>query len=627
MKEKKQLQLIILASILFAGALCIKKDTYQMLLFITAYLLVGLPIIAKALRNIGHGDVFDENFLMTIATIGAFLIGEYPEAVAVMLFYQVGELFQSYAVHRSRKSISQLMDICPEYANVQRGDSFVQVDPYEVEIGDMILVKPGERVPLDGVVKEGISLLDTRALTGESVPRTIRPGEEIISGCINLETPLFVEVSKDYDNSTVSKILELVENAAGNKANAENFITKFARYYTPFVVITAAGIGFLPPLFLEGALFSHWIYRALVFLVVSCPCALVISIPLSFFGGIGGASRLGILVKGSNYLEALASAEIIAFDKTGTLTEGVFHVQKIFAAEGFTQEELLRLAAHGEMYSNHPISRSILQHYEEIFSEKLREEDVKYSQEIPGQGIACQYQGKLLLLGNEILMKHHRISFVPSNVPGTVVHIALDSTYAGHMVVADTIKTDASLAIAALKEQGIKKTVMLTGDHATISEAIGATLHMDAVFAELLPEGKVSHMEALKQECSPKGKLVFVGDGLNDAPVLAGADIGIAMGGMGSDAAIEAADIVIMTDQPAKIATAMTIAKKTLTIVKQNIAFALGVKGLVLLLGAWGMANMWEAVFADVGVSVIAILNAIRALNIKDLEQDLICNK
>lgn len=617
MKQKKQRNYIIAAAILFIIALFLPQPTYQMVGFVASYLLVGTPILKKALRNISRGDIFDENFLMSIATLGAFAVGEYPEAVAVMLFYQVGELFQSYAVEKSRKSISALMDICPEYANVKRNGEFVQVDPYEVEMDDIILVKPGEKVPLDGIVQEGTSLLDTVALTGESVPRKITAGDEIISGCINLDSPVFVKVTKDYDQSTVSKILDLVENAAGNKASTENFITKFARYYTPFVVITAACIGIFPPLFLENAAFSDWIYRALVFLVISCPCALVISIPLSFFGGIGGASRLGILVKGSNYLEALAQSEIVAFDKTGTLTKGVFQVQEINNAAWISPADLLAIAAHGEYYSNHPISRSILQAYPGT----IREADVGETQEVAGKGILTHYQGKEVLLGNEKLMQSHQVTFPAVKSVGTVIHIAVENQYAGYIVVADTLKDDAKEAIRKLKQLGIKQTVMLTGDNPVIGAAVAQELHMDAVFAQLLPADKVSHMEALKKQTSPKGKLVFVGDGINDAPVLAGADIGIAMGGMGSDAAIEAADIVIMTDQPSKIATAIQIAQKTLVIVKENIVFALGVKALVLLLGALGYANMWEAVFADVGVSVIAILNAIRALNTEHLAE------
>lgn len=615
MNQKKQLQLIILSALLFACGLLIKNSLYQMIFFVASYLLVGAPIIKKALRNISRGDVFDENFLMTVATLGAFAVGEYPEAVAVMVFYQVGELFQSYAVDKSRKSIADLMDICPEYANLQQGEQIIQVDPEEVEIDSIILVKPGERVPLDGIVKEGVSLLDTVALTGEAVPRKINPGEEIISGCINLESPLFIKVTKAYEDSTVSKILDLVENAAGNKAQAENFITKFARYYTPFVVLTAVCIALFPPLLLENALFADWIYRALIFLVISCPCALVISIPLSFFGGIGGASRLGILVKGSNYLEALAQAEIVAFDKTGTLTKGEFKVQQIVPQPGISEEELLHIAAHGEYYSNHPISRSILQSY----GKPVIEANIGDSQEVAGHGIITHLEKKEILLGNEKLMKAHQINFTPVEAVGTLVHIAVDGKYAGYLVVADTLKEDAPEAIRRLKEQGVKQTVMLTGDNQTIAEAVGKELQMDAVFAQLLPADKVSRMEELKKQTSAKGKLVFAGDGINDAPVLAGADVGVAMGGIGSDAAIEAADIVIMTDQPGKIAAAIEIAKKTLTIVKQNIVFALGVKGLVLLLGALGMANMWEAVFADVGVSVIAILNAIRALKTQDM--------
>lgn len=610
MNQKRQLQFILLSAILFLGALLLPDAHYQLILFIASYLPVGLPILAKALRNISRGDIFDENFLMSIATLGAFAIGEYPEAVAVMLFYQVGELFQAYAVHKSRKSIADLMDICPEYANVKRGDSFIQADPEEVEIDDIILVKPGERVPLDGVVLEGNSLLNTVALTGEAIPQRITPGAEIISGCINLDSPLYIQVTKAYEDSTVSKILDLVENAAANKASAENFITKFARYYTPFVVITAACLGLIPPLLLPGASFADWIYRALVFLVISCPCALVISIPLSFFGGIGGASRLGILVKGSNYLEALAKSEIVAFDKTGTLTKGEFTVTAMAPEPWLNEETLLETAAYGEYYSNHPIARAIGQSYGKPIDEKR----LGAAREEAGHGIVSHLDNKELLLGNQKLMDAHHVSFTPTTKIGTVIYIAIDGSYAGYLIVADSIKEDAAAAIQSLKTMGIKQTVMLTGDNQAIGEAVGRELDMDAVFTQLLPADKVDRMETLKAQTSAKGKLVFVGDGINDAPVLAGADVGIAMGGMGSDAAIEAADIVIMTDQPTKVATAIQIARKTLTIVKENIIFALGVKGLVLLLGAFGLANMWEAVFADVGVSVIAILNAIRAL-------------
>ncbi|MCI8335806.1 MAG: cadmium-translocating P-type ATPase [Peptococcaceae bacterium] len=610
MSRKKQLYLILLSAALFLGALLLPHPTYQLISFIASYLLVGLPILTKALRNIFRGNIFDENFLMAIATLGAFAIGEYPEAVAVMLFYQVGELFQSYAVSKSRKSIADLMDICPEYANVKQGDTFRQIDPEEVEIDDIILVKPGERVPLDGIVIEGTSLLNTVALTGEAVPREITPGAEIISGCINLNSPLYIRVTKAYEDSTVSKILNLVENAASKKASAENFITKFARYYTPFVVITAACLGLIPPLLLPEATFADWIYRALVFLVISCPCALVISIPLSFFGGIGGASRRGILVKGSNYLEALAQSEIIAFDKTGTLTKGEFAVTDIAAEPWLSEEALLEAAAYGEYYSNHPIARAVGNSY----GKNIDESRLKDTQEEAGHGIVSHFDGKEILLGNAKLMEAHQITFTPTTKVGTVIYVAIDGRFAGYLIAADSLKEDAASAIQELKAMGIKQTVMLTGDNQSIGEAVGKELSMDMIFTQLLPADKVTHMEALKAKTSAKGKLVFVGDGINDAPVLAGADVGIAMGGMGSDAAIEAADIVIMTDQPGKVATAIQIAKKTLTIVKENIVFALGVKGLVLLLGAFGLANMWEAVFADVGVSVIAILNAIRAL-------------
>ena len=610
-KQKKQLYRILAAAAIYILASLLSKFAALPALAILAVYLIGWDIVWKAVTNIMHGQVFDENFLMTVATIGALFLGEYAEGVAVMLFYQVGELFQSYAVSKSRRSISGLMDIRPDYANVVRDGEIVEVDPDEVAIGEIIVVKAGERVPLDGVVTEGASSLDTSALTGESLPREVEIGDAVISGCINQTGTLRVEVSKEYGESTVAKILDLVENSSSKKSRSEAFITRFARYYTPGVVYAAIALAILPPLILSQP-FSIWVFRALTFLVISCPCALVISVPLSFFGGIGGASKCGVLIKGSNYLEALADTETVVFDKTGTLTKGSFVVSGLYPAEGITSEALLETAAYAENESNHPISRSIRKAYEaEIDGSRLQN-----VQEIAGHGVQVTLDGKEVLAGNAKLMKQHDIPFQPVSEPGTVIYVAEDGRYLGALLIEDEVKPDAAAAIRDLKASGVRKTVMLTGDSDAVGQKVARQLGLDAAYTELLPADKVEHMERLLAETSEKGKLAFVGDGINDAPVLARADIGIAMGGLGSDAAIEAADVVIMTDEPSKIATAMRISRKTLRIVHQNIVFALGVKFVVLFLGAIGLANMWAAVFADVGVSVIAILNAIRALNV-----------
>lgn len=584
---------------------------WEFVIFAVPYILIGWDIIWKAIRNISKGQVFDENFLMCIATFGALGVGEYSEAVAVMLFYQVGELFQSYAVNRSRQSISELMDICPEYANIEQEGQLVKVDPDDVAIDDIIVVKAGERIPLDGIVVSGTSMVDTSALTGESVPREVTVNSDIISGCINISGLLRVRVTKEFDDSTVAKILELVENASSKKANVENFITRFARYYTPVVVCAAVLLAVVPPIFF-GQQWGEWIQRACIFLVISCPCALVISVPLGFFGGIGAASKHGVLVKGSNYLEALAEMTTIVFDKTGTLTKGDFQVTKIYADE-MNEQELLELAALVESYSDHPISQSIRVAYGKDV-EQSRVSDVE---EISGHGIKAMVDGHVVLAGNEKLMDQMEISFLPTKEIGTTVYLAKDGKYAGYILIADTIKEDSYQAIKELKAVGVNQTVMLTGDRREVGEAVAHELGLDQVYAELLPADKVKKVEELLAHKATKEHLAFVGDGINDAPVLSRADIGIAMGSMGSDAAIEAADIVLMDDQPSKIATVVRIARRTLQIVKQNIVFALAVKVIVLLMGAAGAANMWEAVFADVGVSVIAILNAMRALKSK----------
>lgn len=609
---------IIISAILFVLALVIpfSNEWINNGLFIISYLVVGCEILKKAVRNIFRGKVFDENFLMAVATIGAFAIGEFPEAVAVMLFYQVGELFQSYAVDKSRKSIASLMDIRPDYANIEKDGKIEKVDPDEVKIGDIIIVKTGEKIPLDGVVVEGRSSLDTMALTGESVPRVVKTEDEVLSGCINKDGLLKIRVTKEFGESTVSKILDLVENASSKKSKSENFITKFAKYYTPTVVIIAVLLAFIPPIILKDFnAFSVWLYRALSFLVVSCPCALVISIPLSFFGGIGGASKMGILIKGSNYLEALANTETVVFDKTGTLTEGIFEVQDIYA-EGIEKDELLRIVAHAENYSNHPIAKSVKKAYNKEIDEKI----IKNPQELSGKGIWARIDEKDILVGNEKLMLEEKIDFKKCDEVGTILYVAIDKKYVGYVLIADKIKQDSPKTIRELKAMNIKETVMLTGDKKEVGEYVAKKLNMDKVYTELLPDGKVEKVEELLKQKSEKGKLVFVGDGINDAPVLTISDIGVAMGGLGSDAAIEAADIVIMTDETSKISKAINLSKKTMRIVRENIIFAIFVKIAVLVLTAFGASTMWEAVFADVGVSVIAIINALRMLNIKKFE-------
>ena len=616
MNKKMNIKLIkiIVSIILVVISTIIKFDNSLVnnVLYILAYLIVGLEIVLKAIRNILRGKVFDENFLMSVATIGAFCIGEFQEAVAVMIFYQVGELFQSYAVDKSRKSISNLMDIRPDYANVYRDNEIEKIDPDDVNIGEIILIKPGEKIPLDGVVVEGESMLNTLALTGESVPRKVSINDEVLSGCVNIEGTLKVKVSKEFGESTVSKILDLVENASGRKSKSENFISKFARYYTPIVVIIAIVLAIIPPLIIKDASFNDWIYRALSFLVVSCPCALVISIPLSFFGGIGAASKIGVLIKGSNYLEALANTEIVVCDKTGTLTEGVFKVQKIDAV-GYSDDELLRYASYAEHFSNHPISLSI----KEAYGKEIDEKQITEVKEIAGKGISAKVNKKLVLIGNEKLMKENNIKYDKSKEVGTLIYVAIDKKFAGTIVIADKIKDDAFKAVKLFRENNIQKIIMLTGDHKNISEDVASKLNLDEFYSELLPQDKVEIVEKLMQKKDGNGKLVFIGDGINDAPVLALSDIGVAMGALGSDAAIEAADVVIMTDEPSKIANAINISKKTMRIVKQNITFAITVKIAVLILSALGIASMWAAVFADVGVSVLAIINALRILRIK----------
>ena len=623
-KQKIMLYRIIAAAVIYVplfvlehmGKLEFQSEIpVQFLLFMIPYLIVGWDIIYRAVRNISHGQVFDENFLMCIATFGALGVKEYSEAVAVMLFYQIGELFQSYAVNRSRQSISAMMDICPEYANIEEDGKLKQVDPDDVEIGTEIVIKAGERVPLDGVVVSGTSFVDTSALTGESVPREVTEGSEIISGCVNGSGLLKVRTTKEFDDSTVAKILELVENASSKKAHVENFITKFAKYYTPIVVCAAVVLAFLPPIILGGG-FAEWIQRACIFLVISCPCALVISVPLGFFGGIGAASKQGVLVKGSNYLEALSEMKTIVFDKTGTLTKGEFVVSEVIP-NGWEKEGLLEVAALAEGYSDHPISAALKKAYEEAELGELSMDRVEQAEEIAGHGIKAKIDGRVVYAGNAKLMEEKGVEYEPCTVPGTVVYLAAEKEFLGTIVISDTVKPEAKRAIAQLKQSGVKKTVMLTGDRKDVGEAVAESLGIDEVYTDLLPGDKVDKVEALLGELGEKEKLGFVGDGINDAPVLSRADIGIAMGSMGSDAAIEAADGVLMDDNILKISSIMRIAGKTLQIVHQNIVFALGVKVLVLILGALGMANMWEAVFADVGVSVIAILNSMRTLKVK----------
>ena len=618
-KQKKVLYRIIATALLYAVLLVMEhivKPVFMeqwyvtLVLFLIPYFVIGWDIMYKAVRNISHGQVFDENFLMLIATIGAFVVGEYSEGVAVMLFYQVGELFQSYAVNRSRQSITQLMDICPEYANLEEDGKVSQVDPDDVEVGSIIVVKPGERVPLDGIVIEGESMVDTSSLTGESVPRRVAKDSEIISGCVNGSGLLRVKTTKEFDDSTVTRILELVENASSKKAKAENFITKFAKYYTPVVVIGALLLAVIPPIIFGGNFFD-WLQRACIFLVISCPCALVISVPLSFFGGIGAASASGILVKGGNYLEVAADLDTIVFDKTGTLTKGEFEVNELLTADGVSEAELLEAAAYAENFSDHPIAASIKRAFakegNEIAAERIS--DVK---EVAGHGIRILLDGAEVFAGNEKLLGDNGIAVVPAEKPGTVVYVAKSGSYMGCVIISDTIKPEARQAIKSLKQAGVK------GDRKKAGEAVAKELGIDTVYTQLLPADKVAKVEELlAQHTDGKGKVAFVGDGINDAPVLSRADIGIAMGSMGSDAAIEAADIVLMDDDTTKIAKVVTIARKTLVIVRQNIVFALAVKAFILILGAFGLANMWEAVFADVGVSVIAILNAMRMLRVK----------
>ncbi len=624
-KQKKMLYRIITAFVLFVVLMVLEhtgvleqlpSQWLVFLIYLIPYLVIGYDIVFKAVRNISHGQVFDENFLMMVATFGAFGVKEYSEAVAVMLFYQVGELFQNYAVGKSRQSISDMMDICPEYANIEENGVLTQVDPDDVEVGTIIVVKPGERIPLDGIVTEGTSMIDTAALTGESVPRKATVGDEIISGCVNGSSTIKVKVTKAFEDSTVARILELVENASSKKAKVENFITRFAKYYTPVVTIGAVILAILPPLILGGG-WADWIQRACIFLVISCPCALVISVPLGFFGGIGASSKIGILVKGSNYLEAVAEMTTIVFDKTGTLTKGEFKVSEVLPSADknntIGKEELLEIAAYGEGYSNHPIANSI----REAYGKTLSMERVTDTEEIAGHGIHTFIDGREVYLGNAKLMKAQNITYTENKTAGTVVYVACNNVFAGSIVISDSVKEGSKEALCDMKQVGVKKTVMLTGDRQAAADAVAAELGIDEVHAELLPADKVGEVEKLLGAQDEKERLAFVGDGINDAPVLTRADIGIAMGSMGSDAAIEAADIVLMDDDIRKIASLVKIARKTLGIVKQNIVFALAVKALVLLLGALGMANMWEAVFADVGVSVIAILNSMRTLNTK----------
>lgn len=620
-KQKNMLARIIISFILFIALMAAEHTGSldglpgvwpKFLIFLVPYLIIGWDIVYKAVRGIINGQVFDENFLMTIATFGAFGVREYSEAVAVMLFYQVGELFQSYAVNRSRQSISDLMDICPEYANIEKDGELKQVDPDDVSVGDIIVIKAGERIPLDGTVVSGESMIDTSALTGEAVPRKAAKGAEVISGCVNGSGLLKVQVTKEFDDSTVARILELVENASSKKAKVENFITRFARYYTPIVVLAAVALAVIPPLVL-GDSFGRWIERACIFLVISCPCALVISVPLSFFGGIGAASKRGVLIKGSNYLEALAEMDTIVFDKTGTLTKGEFKVTEIHT-EGMGEEEVLELAALAENYSTHPIAESI----KEAWGRPLDVGRLGETEEISGHGVKTTIDGATVLAGNGKLMEAEHIPYTECDGIGTVVYLAKNGVFAGSILIADSIKEETAEAIRKLKACGVRRTVMLTGDRKAVGEAVARKVGIDEVYTELLPAGKVEKVEELLKGIGEKRRLAFVGDGINDAPVLSRADIGIAMGSMGSDAAIEAADVVLMDDNPAKIASVVKVARKTLVIVHQNIIFALGVKALVLALGAIGMANMWEAVFADVGVSVIAILNAMRALKTKD---------
>ncbi len=608
---KKRAIKIVVALLLFIVAMFVSlpNEWITNAIYIVSYIIVGFEIVKKAVRNIFRGKVMDENFLMTVATLGAFGIGEFPEAVAVMLFYQIGELFQSYAVDKSRKSIASLMDIRPDFANVCRENEVVKVSPEEVKIGESILVKPGEKIPLDGRIIEGNSTVDTKALTGESLPREVCEGEEVLSGCINLDGVIKVEVSKEYGESTVSKILDLVENASSKKSKSENFITKFAKYYTPIVVVIAVILAIVPPLVIKDAAFFDWLYRALSFLVVSCPCALVISIPLSFFGGIGGASKMGVLIKGSNYLEALSNIETIVLDKTGTLTKGVFEVQEI-KAYGISEEKLLEAAAYAEYYSNHPISKSI----KNAYHQEIDESRIIETQELSGRGIVSKVDDEEIVVGNEKLMNEKSIHYTKCEAIGTILYVAINGEYAGYILIADQIKEDSKETIKRLRQNAVQEIIVLTGDRKNVGEKVAKELGVDEVYTELLPAGKVEKVEALLEEKNKKGKVAFVGDGINDAPVLALADVGIAMGGLGADSAIEAADIVIMTDEPSKIVKAIQLSRKTMRIVRENIVFAILVKVAVLILTALGISTMWMAVFADVGVSILAILNALRVL-------------
>ncbi len=614
---KKMLICIAISSIfLFAGLFIPLPVAMKIVLFVVAYLIIGGEVLYRAIRNITRGQVFDENFLMAIATIGAFAIGQYPEGVAVMLFYQIGEFFQSLAVNKSRKSISELMDIRPDYAFIKRGANFVEVSPEEVSVGDTIRVRPGEKIPLDGSIIDGKSMVDTSALTGESVPRKVTTGSEVLGGFINTNGVLIIAVTKNYAESTVSKILDLVENASNRKAPTENFITKFARYYTPAVVIIALLLAVIPPLVFSLETFSDWIYRALVFLVISCPCALVVSIPLGFFAGIGASSKKGILVKGSNYLEALNDVKYVVFDKTGTLTKGIFEVTKIVPAEGFSSEEISEYAAIAEVHSNHPIATSI----KKAYGKTIADERIADYEEVSGHGIKANIDGKQVLVGNIKLMQQGEFQVDAPETSGTIVYVAIDQKFAGYLIISDEVKDDAKGAITALKKLNIKKTVMLTGDARAVGQEVAKNLSVDEVYSELLPQDKVTQVEKIMEQAHSREKVAFVGDGINDTPVLARSDVGIAMGGLGSDAAIEAADIVIMTDEPSRIATSINIAKRTRKVVWQNIIFALVVKGIFLTLGAFGFATMWEAVFSDVGVTLLAVLNSTRILQVKNLD-------
>ncbi len=613
-KEKIVLVRIVLSAVLLVLAVLNVfglPEEWKIFLFLLPYGIIGWDVLYKAIRTIFHGQIFDEHFLMALATIGAFCIGEYPEAVSVMLFYQVGEMFQRYAVGRSRQSISRLMDICPDSANLLQGEELIRKDPEEISVGDIIVVKAGEKIPLDGILLEGHSFVNTAALTGESVPREVQPGDDVISGCINGSGRLKIQVTKEFENSTAAKILELVENASRRKARAENFITRFARYYTPGVVLGALLLGLLPPLFVGN--WGEWIHRALIFLVISCPCALVISVPMSFFGGIGCASRRGILVKGGNYLERLADVKTIVFDKTGTLTKGVFHVTAIHP-KLCTEQELLEYAALAESGSEHPISSSLL----EAYGTPVQQGRITFLQELAGKGIEAEIDGKNVWVGSGTFMDEKGISWHPCHRVGTTIHVAINGEYAGHIVVSDALKPNVRESIESLRKNGVEKVVMLTGDTQAVGEAVAAEVGADEVFSQLLPGDKVEKVERLLEKQPSGTALAFVGDGINDAPVLSRADVGIAMGAIGSDAAIEAADLVLMDDDLSKITEAIYIAKRTRRIVTQNICFALAVKAIVLLAGVLGLANMWEAVFADVGVSVLAILNAMRVLRFKN---------